>query len=85
MCHYSVADNPVISARVGTFKRKQQVRHFLETMSKDNVDDVFSSSYMRNKRFEVISLSISVFPNIPAQLTASSLFSDANHLHLKSE
>ncbi|XP_056915143.1 mis18-binding protein 1 [Takifugu flavidus] len=46
-------DNPVISGGVGTFKRKQQVRHFLGTMSKDNVDDVFSSSYMQNKHLEM--------------------------------
>lgn len=47
------ADNPVISARAGTFKRKQQVRQFLKTMPKENVDDVFSCSYMQNKRVEV--------------------------------
>lgn len=34
-------------------KRKQQVRHFLETMPKENVDDVFSCSYMQKKRIEV--------------------------------
>lgn len=43
----------MISAGVGTLKRKQQVRHFLETMPKENVDDVFSCSYMQNKRFQV--------------------------------
>lgn len=48
-----VADNPVISAGLGTFKRKQQVRHFLETMPRENVDDVFSCPYMQSKRFEV--------------------------------
>lgn len=49
-------DHPAISARVGTLKRKQQVRQFLETMPRDNVDDVFSSEYMQNKRFELPSL-----------------------------
>lgn len=49
----SVADKPVITARVGTFKRKQEVRQFLENMPRDNVDDIFSCSYMKNKRFEV--------------------------------
>lgn len=49
-------DHPVISARAGTLKRKQQVRQFLETMPRDNVDDVFSSEYMQNKRFELRSL-----------------------------
>lgn len=48
-----VADKPVITARVGTFKRKQEVRQFLENMPRDNVDDIFSCSYMKNKRFEV--------------------------------
>uniref|UniRef100_A0A3Q1G3Q2 MIS18 binding protein 1 n=1 Tax=Acanthochromis polyacanthus TaxID=80966 RepID=A0A3Q1G3Q2_9TELE len=49
-------DNPLISARVGTLKRKQQVRQFLENMPKEDVDDVFSSAYMQNKRFEMPSL-----------------------------
>ncbi|XP_047466189.1 mis18-binding protein 1 [Mugil cephalus] len=51
-----VTDKPVISARVGTLRRKQQVREFLEAMPKEDVDDVFSSAYMRNKRFEMPSL-----------------------------
>ncbi|XP_008282233.1 mis18-binding protein 1 [Stegastes partitus] len=50
------ADNPLISARVGTLRRKQQVRQFLENMPKEDVDDVFSSAYMQNKRFEMPSL-----------------------------
>ncbi|XP_035530475.1 mis18-binding protein 1 [Morone saxatilis] len=49
-------DHPVISARVGTLKRKQQVRQFLETMPREDVDDVFSSEYMQNKRFEMPSM-----------------------------
>uniref|UniRef100_A0A8C6WRQ4 Myb-like domain-containing protein n=1 Tax=Neogobius melanostomus TaxID=47308 RepID=A0A8C6WRQ4_9GOBI len=49
-------DNPVISARVGTLRRKQQVRDFLEAMPKEDMDDVFSSAYMQNKRFEVPSM-----------------------------
>ncbi|XP_036927566.1 mis18-binding protein 1 isoform X2 [Acanthopagrus latus] len=49
-------DNPVISARVGTLKRKQQVRQFLETMPKEDVDDVFSTAYMQTKRFEMPSI-----------------------------
>lgn len=53
-------DPPVISARMGTFKRKQQVRQFLEAMPRDDVEDVFSSAYMQNKRFEVC-LSLSLF------------------------
>nr|XP_019940799.1 PREDICTED: mis18-binding protein 1 [Paralichthys olivaceus] len=51
-----VTDCPVISARVGTLRRKQQVRQFLEAMPRENVDDVFSSAYMQNKRFEMPSM-----------------------------
>ncbi|KAF7662660.1 hypothetical protein LDENG_00231170 [Lucifuga dentata] len=49
-------DPPVISARAGTLKRKQQVRQFLEAMPKENVDDVFSTAYMQSKRFELPSM-----------------------------
>ncbi|KAF3701197.1 Mis18-binding protein 1 Kinetochore-associated protein KNL-2 -like protein [Channa argus] len=49
-------DHPVISARAGTFKRKQQVRKFLEAMPREEVDDVFSSAYMQSKRFEIPSM-----------------------------
>ncbi|XP_038585353.1 mis18-binding protein 1 isoform X4 [Micropterus salmoides] len=49
-------DHPVISARVGTLKRKQQVRQFLEAMPREDVDDVFSTAYMQNKRFEMPSM-----------------------------
>ncbi|XP_049453014.1 mis18-binding protein 1 isoform X1 [Epinephelus fuscoguttatus] len=49
-------DHAVISARAGTFKRKQQVRQFLEAMPRDDVEDVFSSAYMQNKRFEIPSI-----------------------------
>lgn len=49
----AVTDLPVISARVGTLKRKEQVRQFLEAMPREDVDDIFSSAHMQNKRFEV--------------------------------
>uniref|UniRef100_UPI0037E7C015 mis18-binding protein 1 isoform X2 n=1 Tax=Semicossyphus pulcher TaxID=241346 RepID=UPI0037E7C015 len=51
-----VTDQPVISARVGTLRRKQQVREFLENMPREDVDDVFSSAFMQNKRFEIPSM-----------------------------
>ncbi|XP_072220904.1 mis18-binding protein 1 [Leuresthes tenuis] len=51
-----VAERPVISARAGTLKRKQQVRQFLETLPREDVDDAFSSTYMQNKRCEIPSL-----------------------------
>ncbi|XP_040054960.2 mis18-binding protein 1 isoform X2 [Gasterosteus aculeatus] len=49
-------DHPVISARLGTLKRKQQVRQFLEAMPREDVEDVFSSAYMQNKRYEMPSM-----------------------------
>ncbi|XP_031134714.1 mis18-binding protein 1 isoform X2 [Sander lucioperca] len=49
-------DHPVISARVGTLKRKQQVRQFLDAMPREDVEDVFSSAAMQNKRFEMPSI-----------------------------
>ncbi|XP_054652619.1 mis18-binding protein 1 isoform X2 [Dunckerocampus dactyliophorus] len=52
-------DCPVISAKIGTFKRKQQVRQFLETMPREDMDDAFSASCMQNKRFEMPSISSS--------------------------
>lgn len=55
----SAPDCPLISAGVGTFKRKQQVRQFLEAMPRDDVEDVFSSAYMQNKRFEIPSMCLS--------------------------
>ncbi|KAM6912254.1 mis18-binding protein 1 [Xenentodon cancila] len=51
-----VLERPVISARAGTLKRKQQVREFLETLPREDVDDAFSSAYMQNKRFEMPSM-----------------------------
>lgn len=55
----------MISARVGTLKRKQQVRQFLEAMPREDVEDVFSSAYMQNKRFEVcFFFFVSVFAKI---------------------
>ncbi|XP_069571001.1 mis18-binding protein 1 [Brachyistius frenatus] len=48
-----VAGLPMISARVGTLRRKQQVRQFLEAKPREDVDDAFSSAYMQNKRVEI--------------------------------
>ncbi|XP_077180257.1 mis18-binding protein 1 [Paroedura picta] len=38
-----------IDARVGTLKRKQQMRDFLEQMPKDNHEDVFTASPFQNR------------------------------------
>ncbi|XP_064515789.1 mis18-binding protein 1 isoform X2 [Pseudopipra pipra] len=43
----------VISARVGTLKRKQQMREFLEHLPKDNHDDVFTTTPFQNRRVKL--------------------------------
>ena len=48
-----VVVEPQITAKVGTLKRKQQIRNFLEHMPKDDHDDIFTSSPMQNKRVKV--------------------------------
>ncbi|XP_050191667.1 mis18-binding protein 1 isoform X2 [Myiozetetes cayanensis] len=40
----------VISAKVGTLKRKQQMREFLEHLPKDNHDDVFTTTPFQSRR-----------------------------------
>ncbi|NXI38283.1 M18BP protein, partial [Galbula dea] len=42
-----------ITARVGTFKRKQQVRDFLDHLPKDNHDDVFTATPFQKRRVKV--------------------------------
>ncbi|TRY94102.1 hypothetical protein DNTS_027329 [Danionella cerebrum] len=42
-----------ITARAGTLKRKQQMRHFLEHMPKDDHDDVFASSPVHCKQIKI--------------------------------
>lgn len=49
----SVTEQPLISARVGTLRRKREVRQFLETMPKEDFKDVFTSAHMKKKQFEV--------------------------------
>ncbi|KFP84591.1 Mis18-binding protein 1, partial [Acanthisitta chloris] len=44
---------PEITARVGTLKRKQQMRQFLEHLPKDNHDDVFAASPFQRRRVQV--------------------------------
>lgn len=43
-----------ITAKAGTLKRRQQMRHFLDHMPKDDHDDVFASSPMHNKQIKVL-------------------------------
>ncbi|NXT08591.1 M18BP protein, partial [Prunella fulvescens] len=44
---------PVITAKVGTLKRKKQMREFLEQLPKDNHDDVFTATPFQNRRVQV--------------------------------
>ncbi|NXB99107.1 M18BP protein, partial [Orthonyx spaldingii] len=43
----------VITAKVGTLKRKQQVREFLEQLPKDNHDDIFTTTPFQSRRVQV--------------------------------
>uniref|UniRef100_A0A8C9NU78 Mis18-binding protein 1 n=1 Tax=Serinus canaria TaxID=9135 RepID=A0A8C9NU78_SERCA len=43
---------PVITAKVGTLKRKQQMREFLEHLPKDNHDDIFTATPLQNRRVQ---------------------------------
>ncbi|XP_061751026.1 mis18-binding protein 1 [Nerophis ophidion] len=54
--HASIPDCPVITAKVGTLRRKQQVRQFLKNMPSEDMEDAFSAAYMQNKRLEVPSI-----------------------------
>lgn len=42
-----------ITAKVGTLKRKQQMRNFLEQLPKDDHDDFFSTTPLQNQRVVV--------------------------------
>ncbi|NXX84549.1 M18BP protein, partial [Urocolius indicus] len=42
-----------ITAKVGTFKRKQQMRDFLDHMPKDDHDDIFTATPFQNRRVKV--------------------------------
>ncbi|XP_072283880.1 mis18-binding protein 1 isoform X2 [Pyxicephalus adspersus] len=45
-----------ITAKVGTLKRKQQMREFLDHMQKDDHDDLFSSTPFQNKKVRLPTL-----------------------------
>lgn len=42
-----------ITAKVGTLKRKQQIREFLEKMPEEDHDDFFTATPLRNQRVRV--------------------------------
>ncbi|RLV98282.1 hypothetical protein DV515_00010978, partial [Chloebia gouldiae] len=46
----------VITAKVGTLKRKQQMREFLEQLPKDNHDDVFTTTPFQKRRVQLPAL-----------------------------
>ncbi|NXU37704.1 M18BP protein, partial [Drymodes brunneopygia] len=43
----------VITAKVGTLKRKKQMREFLEQLPKDDHDDVFTTTPFQRRRVQV--------------------------------
>ncbi|XP_064367866.1 mis18-binding protein 1 [Dromaius novaehollandiae] len=43
----------MVTAKVGTFKRKQQMRDFLDHMPKDNHDDIFTATPFQNRRVKL--------------------------------
>ncbi|NWQ90978.1 M18BP protein, partial [Burhinus bistriatus] len=43
----------VVTAKVGTLKRKQQMREFLDHLPKDNHDDIFTATPFQNIRVKV--------------------------------
>ncbi|XP_063255825.1 mis18-binding protein 1 isoform X2 [Prinia subflava] len=45
-----------ITAKVGTLKRKQQMREFLEQLPKDNYDDVFTATPFQSRRVQLPAL-----------------------------
>ncbi|XP_029454316.1 mis18-binding protein 1 isoform X2 [Rhinatrema bivittatum] len=45
-----------ITAKVGTLKRKQQMRDFLDQLCKDNHDDIFSATPFQTKRVKIPAL-----------------------------
>ncbi|XP_036607237.1 mis18-binding protein 1 [Trichosurus vulpecula] len=48
-----------VTARVGTLKRKQQMRDFLEQLPKDDHDDMFSGSPLHNQRIQLPNFEVS--------------------------
>ncbi|NXO65490.1 M18BP protein, partial [Phainopepla nitens] len=53
LLHPADKKEPVISAKVGTLRRKQQMREFLEQLPKDNHDDIFTATPFQSRRVQV--------------------------------
>ncbi|XP_043843407.1 mis18-binding protein 1 [Dromiciops gliroides] len=54
-----------ITARVGTLKRKQQMRDFLEQLPKDDHDDMFSGSPLHNQRIQLPNFEVTQDDDFP--------------------
>ncbi|NXW13005.1 M18BP protein, partial [Circaetus pectoralis] len=53
LIHADKQEPVMITAKVGTFKRKQQMRDFLDHLPKDNHDDIFTATPFQNRRVKV--------------------------------
>ncbi|XP_009471036.1 PREDICTED: mis18-binding protein 1 [Nipponia nippon] len=51
--HKGKKEPVTITAKVGTFKRKQQMRDFLDHLPKDNHDDIFTATPFQNRRVKL--------------------------------
>lgn len=56
LIHVGKKEPVMITAKVGTFKRKQQMRDFLDHLPKDNHDDIFTATPFQNRRVKVNSI-----------------------------
>lgn len=53
LIHVDKKEPVAITAKVGTLKRKQQMRDFLDHLPKDNHDDIFTTTPFQNRRVKV--------------------------------
>ncbi|NXN62941.1 M18BP protein, partial [Himantopus himantopus] len=53
LIHVDKKEPVAITAKVGTLKRKQQMRDFLDYLPKDNHDDIFTATPFQNRRVKV--------------------------------
>ncbi|KFZ68125.1 Mis18-binding protein 1, partial [Podiceps cristatus] len=53
LMHVDQKEPVSITAKVGTLKRKQQMRDFLDHLPKDDHDDIFSATPFQNRRVKV--------------------------------
>lgn len=53
LIHVDKKEPVAITAKMGTLKRKQQMRDFLDHLPKDNHDDIFTTTPFQNRRVKV--------------------------------